>query len=148
MTSRVFMISVMINRQGNLQIQYYSTYTFFYPASQTMILLYRMKRLFSFSFQFQKEHGVDGKARYDPFTDIRKGTTQRSAKWAAIAEALVAVKDIDVRFRVDKRAVRDRQDHHKEITKTKTQCNEMYSTLNALRVPHKPLCIDSQIVSS
>ena len=46
--------------------------------------------------------------RKKPFTDIKKGTTQRSAKWAAIAEALVAVKDIDVRFRVDKRAVRDR----------------------------------------
>ena len=46
--------------------------------------------------------------RTDPFTDIKKGTTQRSAKWAAIAEALVAVKDIDVPFRVDKRAVRDR----------------------------------------
>ena len=44
----------------------------------------------------------------DPFTDIKKGTTQRSAKWAAIAEALVAVKDIDVPFRVDKRAVRER----------------------------------------
>ena len=26
----------------------------------------------------------------DPFTDIKKGTTQRSAKWAAVAEALVA----------------------------------------------------------
>ena len=35
----------------------------------------------------------------DPFTDI---------KWAAIAEALVALKDIDVPFRVDLRAVRDR----------------------------------------
>ena len=45
----------------------------------------------------------------DPFTDIKKGTTQRSAKWAAIAEALVAaVKDIDVPLRVDERAVRDR----------------------------------------
>lgn len=39
----------------------------------------------------------------DPFTDIKKGTTQRSAKWAAIAEALVAVKDIDVPFKVDKK---------------------------------------------
>jgi hypothetical protein len=47
----------------------------------------------------------------DPFTDIRKGTTQRSAKWEAIAEALVSVRDIDVPFRVDKRAVRDRYDH-------------------------------------
>ena len=46
-----------------------------------------------------------------PFTDIRKGTIQRSAKWAAIAEALVSVRDIDVPFRVDKRAVRDRYDH-------------------------------------
>ena len=42
----------------------------------------------------------------DPFTDIKKGN--HSEEWAAIAEALVAVKDIDVPFRVDKRAVRDR----------------------------------------
>ena len=47
----------------------------------------------------------------DPLTDIRKGTIQNSAKWAAIAEALVSVRDIDVPFQVDKRAVRDRYDH-------------------------------------
>ena len=47
----------------------------------------------------------------DPFTDIRKGTIQRSAKWAAIAEALVSVRDIDVQFRVGRRALRDRYDH-------------------------------------
>ena len=47
----------------------------------------------------------------DPFTDIRRGTIQRSAKWVAIAEALVSVRDIDVSFQVNKRAVRDRYDH-------------------------------------
>ena len=53
----------MINRKGNLQTEYYSTYAFFFdPASQTMIILHRIKLLFAFSFKCQKEHGVDRKA--------------------------------------------------------------------------------------
>ena len=92
-------------------------FLFFDPASQTMIILHRIKLLFAFSFCVKRNMLWTEKhdmllcreiITTEPFTDIKKGTTPRSAKWAAIAEALVAVKDIDVPFRVDKRAVRDR----------------------------------------
>ena len=85
-----------------------------------MIILHRIKLLSVFLFSFKRNMVWSEKhdillcrevISTDPFTDIKKGTTQRSAKWTAIAEALVSVRDIDVPFRVDKRAVRDRYDH-------------------------------------
>jgi hypothetical protein len=44
----------------------------------------------------------------DPFTDTKKGTVQRSAKWSDIANALTTIQLSENPFRVDKRAVRDR----------------------------------------
>ncbi|PFX13781.1 hypothetical protein AWC38_SpisGene22109 [Stylophora pistillata] len=69
----------------------------------------------------------------DLFTDIKKGTARRSAKWAAIAEALVAVKDIDVPFRVDKRAVRDRYNLLAERMRIKIKNEEKASSISPTR---------------
>lgn len=45
------------------------------------------------------------------FLDKKKGTVQRSTKWAQVADSLSAIKELPegvCPFRVDKRAVRDR----------------------------------------
>ena len=86
--------------------------TFFNLSQVTMIILHRIKLLSVFLFSFKRNMVWSEKhdillcrevISTDPFTDIKKGTTQRNAKWTAIAEVLVSVRDIDVPFRVDKR---------------------------------------------
>lgn len=64
----------------------------------------------------------------DPFTDTKKGTTQRSAKWSEIANTLSAIQTIP--FKVDKRAVRDRYNLLAERFKRKMAAEEKSSGID------------------